>query len=86
MYAEIAAAAASIKTFRELTALILKAKVDSAVTQKAIESEAAIIALQTAIINLQFQHQSLLRYLYTSKNRGRREGDHLSLPKMPGTS
>jgi hypothetical protein len=85
MYAEMAVAAASIKTFRELTALILKAKVDSAVTQKAIESEAAIIDLQTAIINLQSQHQTLLRYLYTSKNRDRRQGD-LCLPEMPGTS
>lgn len=61
MYAEIAAAAASIKTFSDLTTLILKTKVDSAVTAKAIESQSAIISLQDAMLNLQSQHQSLLR-------------------------
>ncbi len=60
MYAEIATAAASIKTFADLTSLILKTKVDSAVTEKAIESQSAIISLQTAMLALQSEHQSLL--------------------------
>jgi hypothetical protein len=58
---EIGAALAGIKTFTELTTLILKAKVDSAVREKAIESQAAVISLQTSMMTLQSQYQSLLR-------------------------
>ena len=58
---EIGAALAGIKTFTELTTLILKAKVDSAVREKAIESQAAVISLQTSMMALQAQDQSLLR-------------------------
>lgn len=60
MYTEIAAAAASIKTFGELTTLILKAKVDTAVMEKAIESQSAIISLQATMLGLQAQQQALL--------------------------
>lgn len=60
MYAEIASALTSIKTFGDLTTLILKMKVDSAVTEKAIESQSAIISLQSTMLTLQSQYQALL--------------------------
>lgn len=46
MYAEITSALAGLKTVSDLIGLTLKLKVDSAVTEKAIESQAAIISLQ----------------------------------------
>jgi hypothetical protein len=61
MYTEIATALSTVKTMSDLTALILKTKVDSAVTQKAIESQSAIISLQSAMLSLQSQYQELLR-------------------------
>jgi len=61
MYAEITAALSGIKTVGELTALILKTKVDSTVTEKAIESQGAIIALQNTMLTLQTEYQSLLQ-------------------------
>lgn len=57
---EITTALASLKTVSDLIGLTLRAKVDSAVTQKAIESQSAIISLQTAMLHLQSEHQSLL--------------------------
>jgi len=61
MYAEIAAGFAGIKTLGELTSLILKMKLDSAVTEKAIESQTAIIALQNTMLTLQSEYQALLQ-------------------------
>lgn len=61
MYSEIATALASVKTFADLTSLILQAKVTVAVREKAIESQAAIISVQTVLLDLQSQYQSLLR-------------------------
>ena len=61
MYAEIATALSTVKTVSDLTSLVLKTKVDSAVTQKAIESQSAIISLQAAMLSLQSQYQELLR-------------------------
>jgi hypothetical protein len=58
---EIPAALSAIKTLGDLTALVLRTKVDSAVTEKAIESQSAMISLQSAMLSLQSQYQSLLR-------------------------
>jgi hypothetical protein len=60
MYAEITTALSSIKVASDLASLVLKTKVDSAVTQKAIELQSAIISLQTAIMSIQSQNQELL--------------------------
>ncbi len=61
MLAEITTAFASLKTMGELTALVLKTRVDSAVIEKAQESQAAMISLQSAMLSLQTQYQVLLR-------------------------
>jgi hypothetical protein len=60
MFPEIATALASLKTISDLATLTLKVKVDSAVTEKAIESQTAIITLQNTIMGLQSQYQELL--------------------------
>lgn len=60
MYAEITSALAGIKTISDLASLVLKLKVDSAVTEKAIESQSAIISLQSAILTVQTHNQELL--------------------------
>jgi hypothetical protein len=60
MYPEIASALAGIKTVSELVTLTLKLKVDSAVTEKAVESQSAIISLQSAVLGVQVQNQELL--------------------------
>src|ERR1044072_1294019 len=57
---EITTALASLKTVSELISLTLKIKTDSAVSQKAIESQSAIISLQAAMLELQSTHQTLL--------------------------
>lgn len=60
MYAEITTALAGLKTVSDLASLVLRIKVDAAVTEKAIESQAAIITLQSAVLNVQLQNQELL--------------------------
>lgn len=60
MIAETATALASIKTFSDFTGLVLQAKVTAAVREKAIESQAAIISVQSAMLTLQSQYQTLL--------------------------
>ncbi|SRR5260370_11360216 len=60
MFSEIGSALASIKTFSDFTALVLQTKVTAAIREKAIESQAAIISVQTAMLMLQTQYQSLL--------------------------
>jgi hypothetical protein len=60
MYAEFTAALSSIKSISDLVTLIQKAKVDSAVAQKAIELQGAIISLQTAMMGIQAQNQELI--------------------------
>lgn len=69
MYTEIATALSTLKTMSDLTALILKTKVDSAVTQKAIESQTAIISLQSAMLGLQSQYQQTLEQNELLKNQ-----------------
>src|SRR5438445_59992 len=59
MYSEIVTALSGLKTMSDLTKLVLRAKVDSAVTEKAIESQTAIISLQSAMLELQSQYQLL---------------------------
>ena len=51
MYSEIVTALSGLKTMGDLTKLVLKAMVDSAVTEK------AIISLQSAMLDLQSQYQ-----------------------------
>lgn len=60
MYSEILTALSGIKTMTDLTALVLNAKVDIAVTEKAIESQSALLSLQSAMLGLQSQYQILL--------------------------
>ncbi len=60
MYTEIATALSSIKIASDLATLVLKAKVDSAVTQKAIELQASLITLQSTVMTIQAQNQDLL--------------------------
>lgn len=59
MYSEIVTALSGLKTMSDLTKLVLSAKVDSAVTEKATESQTAIISLQCAMLELQSQYQLL---------------------------
>lgn len=61
MLEQIPAALASIKTFSDFTGFVLQSKVDAAVKEKAIESQAAIISVQAVMLNLQSQYQSLLQ-------------------------
>jgi hypothetical protein len=56
MYADIPAALAALKTASDLTKLVLKTRVDSAVTQKAIELQSGIIELQSILLTLQAQY------------------------------
>jgi hypothetical protein len=61
MYAEIASAFATLKTMGEITALILKTKIDSTVTEKVIEMQSAITSLQSTLMSIQAENQDLLR-------------------------
>jgi len=60
MYTEITTALSSIKIVSDLATLVLKSKVDSAVTQKAIDLQAALITLQSTVMSIQAQNQDLL--------------------------
>jgi hypothetical protein len=60
MYIDLTTALASIKTMSELTALVMKSKVDEAVKQKAIELQSQILALQSTIFGIQSKNQELL--------------------------
>lgn len=60
MLSEFSTAIGTVKTLSELTALILKIKTSSAVTEKAIESQSAIISLQGSLLQLQDEYQRLL--------------------------
>jgi DNA-directed RNA polymerase subunit RPC12/RpoP len=58
---EITAALASLKSVSDLVKLALELKIDSAVTEKAIESQSAIISIQSVLLALQSEHQALLK-------------------------
>jgi hypothetical protein len=60
MITELTTAIAGLKAASELGTLMLKIKVDAAVTDKVIESQAAIFGAQSAMIELQSKHQELL--------------------------
>jgi hypothetical protein len=60
MIAEFAAGIAGLKTVADLSTLLLKMNVDSAVTQKAIEANAAVINAQNLMLELQTKYQDLL--------------------------
>ncbi len=60
MYQELAAGLAGLKTVSDLVTLALKIKEDTALTAKAIESQSAIIALNTTILGVQASNQELL--------------------------
>jgi roadblock/LC7 domain-containing protein len=60
MLAEMMTAFSSLKTVSDFATFVLNARVDAAVREKAIESQAAIVAAQSAMLNLQAQHQELL--------------------------
>jgi hypothetical protein len=69
MIPEITAAIAGLKAAGDLGALMLKIKVDSAITDKVIESQAAIFSAQSAMIELQAKHQELLDETDTLKKQ-----------------
>lgn len=56
---DISATLAAISTAKEFASLMIGRKVDSAVTEKAIELQGSIIALQTGILEMQVQLQNL---------------------------
>jgi hypothetical protein len=60
MYAESIAAISAIKTISDIATFLLKAKVGSDVTQKAIELQSTIISLQASIMSTQVQNQELM--------------------------
>ena len=60
MIAEFAAGIAGLKTVSDLASLLLKMNVDAAVTEKAIEANAAVINAQSLMLELQAKHQGLL--------------------------
>jgi hypothetical protein len=60
MLADVTTALSSIKLASDFVGLVLKTKVDAAVTQKAIELQSAIISLQSAIMSIQAENQRLL--------------------------
>jgi hypothetical protein len=60
MFTDITTALSSIKVASDLVTLVLKAKVDAAVTQKAIELQGAIISLQSTILSIQAENQNFL--------------------------
>ncbi|HSP63722.1 MAG TPA: hypothetical protein VLQ90_12115 [Pyrinomonadaceae bacterium] len=69
MLSEIGSALTAMKTVSDFTGLVLQAKVTAAVREKAIESQAAIISVQTAMLTLQTQYQSLLSEKAELENR-----------------
>jgi hypothetical protein len=60
MYTEFLTAFNSLKAIKDLVTAIQQAKVDSAVVQKAIELQGAILSLQDAMMRIQLQNQELL--------------------------
>jgi hypothetical protein len=60
IHARTYTALSSIKVASDLVTLVLKAKVDAAVTQKAIELQSSIITLQSTIFGIQTENQKLL--------------------------
>lgn len=56
---DIATTLSAISSAKEFAALIINRKIDSAVTEKAIELQNAIIGLQSAILGLQGENQAL---------------------------
>ena len=60
MLPEIMTAVNGLKTATELAGLLLKVKVNAAVTEKAIESQAALVSAHSAMLSLQANYQELL--------------------------
>ena len=60
MVPEIVTAIATVKSMSDITSLLIKAKVDTATTEKAIELQSSIISLQTTLLAIQAQNQDLL--------------------------
>jgi DNA-directed RNA polymerase subunit RPC12/RpoP len=61
---DLAATLAAVTAAKDFASLIIGRKVDSAVTEKAIELQSSIIALQTGLLEMQAQIQTL-----TQKNQ-----------------
>jgi hypothetical protein len=58
---EIPSALAAIQTIKNLAKSAIDVKTTSALREQAIESQAAIIELQTTLLNMQSQYQNLLQ-------------------------
>jgi hypothetical protein len=60
MVPEIKEALSEIKIFSDLAMMVQKQKVEAAVRDKAIEAQAAVIAIQSTLLSLQSQYAELL--------------------------
>jgi hypothetical protein len=58
---DIATTLSVISSAREFASLLINRKIDSAVTEKAIELQSGIISLQSEIMAMQAENQSLLQ-------------------------
>ena len=69
---DIATTLSAISTAKDFASLIISRKIDSSVTEKAIELQNSIIGLQSAILGLQGENQTLVhenRFLKESMER-----------------
>lgn len=61
MLAEITSAITTIKTMSDIAGFFIRNKVDNATTEKAIELQSNILALQSLLLTIQTQNQELLQ-------------------------
>ena len=66
---DISTALTSISIAKDFAALVLSRKIDSAVTDKAIELQGAIIGLQSTLLEIQIENQSLIDEKNTLKQQ-----------------
>ncbi len=65
---DITTTLSAISSAKEFASLIINRKIDSAVTEKAIELQNAIIGLQSAILGLQGENQTLTQENHALKD------------------
>jgi hypothetical protein len=87
---EITTALSTIQIVKNLTKAVMDSKVSAALREQAIESQAAIIELQTAMMNMQSQYQTLLQEKNELKQQlidiedWKTEAEKYSLTEMEG--
>ncbi|HLA10766.1 MAG TPA: hypothetical protein VJ023_09245 [Pyrinomonadaceae bacterium] len=65
---EIPTAISTLKILKDLTKTIIDSKTTSALREQAIESQSAIIELQTSVMDMQSNYQALLQRKTDSKS------------------